>query len=231
MSSTGSASEEAAYDASASTYPTGGEWDYSFIDVEGNEVDADSADAQMLQTTIKFNTTVAPTHAASPAPLLMMSLPHQQATFVGAQYVNALQIQSVIGNMIAVSGDAWTMSTPAVDVSFSAPRSVDPSRVAAIQNQLLRDLQESATAPAPDPYGFGKGIAKIGRLVLMGDELDMGSQFVQQLLVKMKGYLQPWLQGTNGDALLYDKTYGGVCSTSVMLKTCHTATRNPCEQV
>lgn len=62
--------------------------------------------------------------------------------------------------------------------------------------------------------GFGKSISKLGRLALIGSEVGMDTAYVGSLVGMMKEYLAPWLQGTNPNALRYDKTYGGVVSTN-----------------
>jgi len=50
-------------------------------------------------------------------------------------------------------------------------------------------------------------------LVLIGSEVGLNDASLKQLLDIMRGYLTPWLEGTNPDALRYDQTYGGIVST------------------
>ena len=217
------ATQESIYDKYADTYPTGGDFDYDF---SSDGEDAPEPAQEMLRIMIKFKTGTRLSHGSSNSseeetgvdadavPLLMMSLPHQQATFVAPSIETGLQLTTLTGTMQAVTGSEWTMRTPAAPISWRAPRPVSPSRVDALKTQLLVDAQQSTTAGEPDPYGFGKSIAKIGRLALMAEELEMDPGLIKELVRVMKGYLVPWLTGANSDALVYDQTYGGIVSTN-----------------
>lgn len=210
-------SPEEIYDQYSSTYPTGGSFDYDFGKAEGTE------DEEMLTTKITYTTAsqydnddTNSTDADAGSDLLMLSLPHHQATFVNPQIV-PLTIDTLLGEMIAVSGSTWTMRTASVPssyTSFRTPRSVAPSRVEALKVQLLKDIQSAAQAGEPDPYGFGKSLSKLGRMALMGEEIGLDASLIHDLVSKMKTFVQPWLDGSNPDALLYDQTYGGVVSTN-----------------
>ncbi len=158
---------ESTYDKYSTTYPTGGEWDFQFLDGESTSDGSakaeaeDQAQAQTgLQTTLTFTSASSPSDEDNDdaAPLLMMSMPHHQSTLQSARFVKSLQLTTLVGPMVAVEGSSWTLLTPAApSTSFRAPRSIDPARVDAIKNQLQRDLKSSTLASEPDPYGFGKG--------------------------------------------------------------------------
>ena len=207
---------ESIYDQYSSTYPTGGKFDYEFgkAQEDGEE---------MLTTTITYATAskydsdvTNSTDSNAGSDLLMLSLPHHQATFVNPQLV-PLTIDTLLGDMIGVSGATWTMQTSSVPssyASFRAPRTVSPSRLTALKVQLEKDVQSAAEAGEPDPYGFGKSLAKLGRMALMGEEIGLDPSLVHDLVTKMKSFVQPWLTGSNPDALVYDQTYGGVVSTN-----------------
>ena len=203
------------FDRYAATYPTAGEFDYSF---EGPANEGES-----ITTSIVFETSsaglmysaAADDDVISQPDLLTMSLPHHQATFVNPQYENDVRVDTLVGDMVGVVGRKWLMKTPAVPkgyMSFRAPRPVDPNRLEAIKVQLIEDINSAAQASEPDPYGFGKSIAKIGRLLLMADELGIKQELIQDLLKKMKTFLSPWLESKNKDTLLYDTVYGGIVS-------------------
>ena len=175
-----SGAQEDTYDKYAWTYPRGGSFDYEFTGDDGAG-DAFEQEDATLRTSIAFETASRPqlrkcTHRArhnnrrrhsrcarhrrigsnetSPhadTPLLMMSLPHAQATMTDAHMVQSLQVESVTGTMVAVEGSRWTMATPAAPMDWQAPRQVDPARVDDLKNQLLRDIKESTTAGEPDP--------------------------------------------------------------------------------
>ena len=176
-----SGAQEDAYDKYAWTYPRGGSFDYEFAGSGGAVDAFEQEDAtlrtsiafetasrpQLRKCThrgrqrndrrrpsrcarrrVVGSNTTAP-HADTP--LLMMSLPHAQATMTDAHMVQSLQVQSVTGTMVAVEGSRWTMATPAAPMDWQAPRQVDPARVDDLKNQLLRDIKESTTAGEPDP--------------------------------------------------------------------------------
>lgn len=208
---------ESIYDQHSSTYPVGGSFDYEFGKAEGDA-------PEMLTTTINYvvasqydgdeDTNANSTDAGGD--LLMLSLPHHQATFTNPKLV-ALTVDTLLGTMVGVAGSTWRMNTPAVPSSYSSflpPRPVDPSRVDALKMQLLKDIQSSSTAGEPDPYGFGKSLSKLGRMALIAEEVGLDAALIHDLVSKMKDFVAPWLDGTNPDVLLYDQTYGGVVSNN-----------------
>ena len=79
-----------------------------------------------------------------------------------------------------------------------------------IVNQLTRDITETKKeTPATDSYNFGKEVSRVAMLAGSADYLgilDMRDQAIEIL----QTWLTPWLEGTNEDKLLYDKSYGGV---------------------
>jgi endo-1,3(4)-beta-glucanase len=143
-------------------------------------------------------------------PLLMMALPHHLDTLDRPEKTS-LSLPSIKGDMVAVTGDNWTLNEPLVKLSWSAPSSIVADKVTDIKTALARDAVDEQ-ANAEDVYTFGKQIAKLARLVLIADELkdDATSSAVRE---KMKTALEPWLQGKNKDAFKYDNTWGGICTT------------------
>lgn len=84
---------------------------------------------------------------------------------------------------------------------------------------VLQDMNGFFNA-ADDPYGFGKQIARLARLVLCAQELidlagahHVDSQLQYSLdstIIRMEKLMLPWLSEYDNDALVYDDTYGGI---------------------
>jgi endo-1,3(4)-beta-glucanase len=209
---------EQIYDQHAETYPTGGSFEYTFSDSAASTAD----EGAMLSTTINFVTASrdgAESNSTNPAEsdLLMLSLPHHQASFIAPRYADQLTLDTLVGDMVGVLGQSWSMATQAVPssyASFRTPREVDPEKVDAIKMQVLKDIQSSSTAGEPDPYGFGKSLSKLGRMALIAEELNIDSDLIQDLLAKMKDFVAPWLDSSNPDQLFYDTLYGGIVSNN-----------------
>jgi endo-1,3(4)-beta-glucanase len=141
--------------------------------------------------------------------LLMMSLPHHQDILSGAA-TSPLTYATLRGPMTGVVGDTWTLVEPLPTMTWSAPRPIDPAVAAELKVALVKD---SGSGPvAQDPYFFGKQIARLGRLALIADELG-GGETAAGIRAKMAIALEPWLRGEGPDALRYDGTWGGICST------------------
>jgi endo-1,3(4)-beta-glucanase len=142
--------------------------------------------------------------------LLMMALPHHVDVLEGVGKTNLIQ-RTIKGDMVAVTGDTWTMTEPLSTITWSSPRPIVSDKKTDIRTALVADAA-AAKPDAPDPYTFGKQVARFARLALIADELEE-ADLAAMIRVKMKASLDPWLQGKNQDALKYDKTWGGICST------------------
>jgi endo-1,3(4)-beta-glucanase len=183
-------------DKHRNVYPTGG-------DVTA-EVTGDTA-------TIGFTWKKLALVGGAAEPLLMMALPHHLDT-LKAQERTDLTISTIKGDMVAVTGDAWTLTEELSKISWSAPSGIVEDKVIDIKAALTRDAAEEQ-ASAEDVYTFGKQIAKLGRLAVIADELK-DEATASAIRDKMKTALEPWLQGKNADGFKYDETWGGVCTTS-----------------
>jgi len=64
-----------------------------------------------------------------------------------------------------------------------------------------------------DSYNAGKILASMGRMALIADEIgdSVTATLIRQNMI---ADMDPWLLGTNWDALLYEPLWGGICSTS-----------------
>lgn len=177
-----------ALDAHRAAYPTGGDVAAS---VAGDEA------------TVEFKWKKEGT-----GPLMMAALPHHNDVLVAPSKVD-VSFPTLRGAMTGIAGDSWTMAEPLSPIAWSAPAGIDPEKAADIMAALAVDAAEIPTAK--DPYAFGKQIAKLGRLALIADELGDAAT-ATSIREQMKAFLDPWLDGTNEDPLLYESTWGGIVS-------------------
>ncbi|KAJ2879391.1 hypothetical protein IWW38_006124, partial [Coemansia aciculifera] len=150
----------------------------------------------------------------------------QLLTFVLPHHVDMLNQSSILspglsgyrsakGPLTAVAGNIITYNQPLDGTqSFEGQHAISAADKQSIQSQLLKDVVSSTNVTAPDPYFFGKGIAKIARLYQISQEVgDTAS--AATLKDKLLAYMKPWLvTRTNSDPLVYDSTWGGVVSTA-----------------
>jgi endo-1,3(4)-beta-glucanase len=155
-------------------------------------------------------------------PLLMLALPHHAPIMVFPidcdenRLVQAAftPVWSIKGKLKAVVGERWTLQYNMVQVgwNYALTDKLSTYQMDEIAKQLLVDVK-SVIPSAVDPYRFGKEVGRMARLAQIADNLGIADAR-QQALLALETALSPWLQGTNPDALLYDKTYGGVVTTN-----------------
>ncbi|MEN0062790.1 MAG: glycosyl hydrolase, partial [Myxococcota bacterium] len=142
--------------------------------------------------------------------LLMMRLPHHAPVLTGVTEPG-LTFPTLRGEMVGVVGDEWTMVEPLSTIGFRAPSGIAPDRIEDVRSALQGDT--GLGVPSQDPYFGGKELARLGRLALIADELGEAS-LADQYRTNLRGALEPWLDGTNSDPLVYDTTWGGVVVAS-----------------
>jgi endo-1,3(4)-beta-glucanase len=139
----------------------------------------------------------------------MMALPHHVDTLMAPATAD-FSLRTMKGDMVGVTGDAWTMTEPLSPIAWSAPSGIAADKVADVKAALAVDA--SLLPVAQDPYFYGKQIAKLGRLALIADDTK-DDAIAKSIRDHMVTSLEPWLTGKNQDALKYDRTWGGICST------------------
>ncbi|GLD98158.1 hypothetical protein PINS_up006855 [Pythium insidiosum] len=202
---------------SAAVFPTGGAVKY--------KVDAakDVATVEFQWRTRRLDGTA----SLEGAQLMMLALPHHvDAMDKSANtLLSDVRYTSIRGMMTGVTGDVWRMteSLPAIewdykdDGLFRADLPPSQAETAAdarrrIVESLRRDVAASAQPLSGDSYNFGKLIGRDARLLLTAARFEQ-QDLVTTMLEKMKRELTPWLTGANPNALLYDRTFGGVVTT------------------
>jgi len=194
------ANDLSALDAGAETYPVGGDVSYSFSTCSDSSVRAN----------IQFTWV---TKGADPSALLMLALPHHVDSLVAPNTTLTKRYRSMKGRMTGVIGNIWNLEEKLASISWTAPRPINPSMRADVAAALNQDKFKRAGSYAT--YWNGKELAAMGRLALIADELgqtDTASFIRERLKVDMDN----WLLATNWNKLVYDRTWGGICSQSSM---------------
>ena len=143
--------------------------------------------------------------------LLMMAMPHHVARMPSPTTTETMTFSSLGGTLTSVVGSSWTLRYPLSTITWTAPRTVDSGAQSDLQTALQADANFNPDATT-DPYFSGKQLAKAARLVLIAREQNLGS-LAASLRTKLAAAIQPWLDGSNADALVYDTTWGGIVSS------------------
>jgi hypothetical protein len=153
-----------------------------------------------------------PDQGLIPCELLMLCLPHAKSLMTNHRPVG-LEFDSLKGPLVAAVGDQWILHIRhATDGSFYSHRPLSAARsewVEEIRSTLSLDAQHNISIEVVDQYGFGKEAARVGRLILIADELGEADTALT-LRTKLKHSIEPWLKGTNADPLMFDETWGGL---------------------
>jgi len=193
-------SDLATLDASVDTYATGGAVSYSYSTCSDGSTVAN----------IQFNWI---TKGAQPNNLLLMALPHQMDSLVQPNTAMAGSFRVLKGPMTGIIGNTWNLRETLTSISWTAPRGIDPTMrdriVAALQTDKYKRAGSYAT------YWNGKELAAMGRLALIADELG-DTAAASMIRQNLKTDLDVWLVAQNYDKLVYDTTWGGICSIPSM---------------
>jgi endo-1,3(4)-beta-glucanase len=190
----------AVLDAHAAIIPRGGTMDVS--------VSCDTATLRFSYATTTLGT--------GTGTLLMAAMPHHLSRLV-APAVTTLAFQTLRGTLTGVEGSNWTMSLPLSTISWTAPRAMAAAHIEAVRTALAGDagfVPDAATVDL-DPYFGGKQVAKLARLALIADELGETAT-AATLRARLAPLVAAWLDGTNGNPLVYDTTWGGVVTTRAL---------------
>ncbi|KAJ2053734.1 hypothetical protein H4S04_000499 [Coemansia sp. S16] len=157
------------------------------------------------------------THGSGPSDhLLMFALPHHQQSLTDACWVDDVgKYWTSMGHVRAVLGSQWQWTETIEPLGFSGQSELSEEDKAVLRELVQADastLPEDCGVLPPDPYFFGKAVARAMRIALIADEV--GDTASCNLAVeRAKSWLVPWLDGTNPDYLLYDDEWKGVVSS------------------
>lgn len=164
-------------------------------------------------------------NSAGVGPLLMLALPHHFPLLVSPSVdsdenkrIQALlsPIWSIKGRMKAVVGDQWKLQYNLLQVGWQYTLSdkLSTQQLDDIAKHLIQDVK-SIFPSATDPYTFGKEIGRMSRLALIADNLGIADAR-QQAIQFLEASWNPWLQASNSNQFLLDRTYGGLVTTNGM---------------
>lgn len=144
---------------------------------------------------------------------LMYTLPHHQALSTQTAEATNTRVRTVRGEMAAIAAKRWTLRYDAPAFGFTAPRAIDPARRAAIVDALASDAgyNPNAETVSQDPYFGGKQLAKLARLIVIAEELGDTDRALA-MRARLTPLVNAWLDGTNGNPLVYDTRWGGIVS-------------------
>jgi len=182
-------------DASSETYPIGGDISYAF--------NSDTASLNFVWQT----------RGPCPSSVLIMALPHHTDSIVLNNFtaVTSLQYRMIKGYMTGIVGNNWSLKENLTPIQWYSPAGIDPSKKSAVVAALQQEKNRRCTVG--DSYNAGKILASMGRMALIADEIgdSVTATLIRQNMI---ADMDPWLLGTNWDALLYEPLWGGICSTS-----------------
>ena len=105
--------------------------------------------------------------------------------------------------MVGIKGHVWTFNEPLTTITWRAPNGNQTDKIADIRTALQEDVANTGCCK-DDPYYGGKEMAKLARLALIADEIGE-IELAQKARDRVKPFIEGWLGGTNGNALLYDQ--------------------------
>lgn len=215
-------------------------------------MDDDSNDAEIVfdwdatSMTAACNKTSEPSlrrfEEGDPMTLLTYALPHHMDTLNSSVLPeNSLYcISSITGPACLVEGSTWSILENLPRIAFQAPRPPRPHFLPALTQVLLSDI--NYTLPdffqrgAGDTYFSGKMLAKLGRILLIAEEVEelchgnkggrQHSEYVdfclnstlpsaEQLssaVDRLRSGVEIWINGTADTPFVYDVAWGGVVS-------------------
>ncbi|KAJ2833441.1 hypothetical protein GGI24_000855 [Coemansia furcata] len=151
--------------------------------------------------------------------LLMCALPHHQLSLTNACWVDDIgKHWTSMGHLRAVQGLQWQWSETIEPLGFSGQRELSQEDKAVLRELVQNDanaLPNDCGVLPPDPYFFGKAVARAMRIALIADEVGDAAS-CQLACERAKSWLAPWLDGTNPDYLVYDDEWRGMVSTRGM---------------
>lgn len=156
--------------------------------------------------------------------VLMYALPHHTKAFTAETCESISQeglislpsMYSLKGRLTPVLGSAWSMTYTLADKGWDyyMRHDVPSEQLDVIAKQLIRDVSETNKENiAPDSYNFGKQAGRMAMLAGLADYLGI-LEMRDEAVDTLRTWLTPWLEGTNDDKLVYDKSYGGMVTTN-----------------
>ena len=156
----------------AEVYPTSPTVKYEFADPEGG-LKPDTPDSK--SASLYFDWNARSFGGKSDKELLMFALPHH-VDIMDSNEVVGHCFRSLHGNACLVKGSLWTMEETLGGLpNFSAPRPPNhlaiPALAMSLSQDIMYSLPDNYMRGSGDTYFSGKMLAKLGRVIVIGQEL------------------------------------------------------------
>ncbi|KAJ2460669.1 hypothetical protein GGF42_000696 [Coemansia sp. RSA 2424] len=178
----------------------------------GGAIDVATGDDDVAVFTIDWET-----QGSGPSDrLLMCALPHHQSSLTNASWADNIgKYWTSMGQVRGVHGSQWKWIEAIEPLGFSGQNELSAEDKAVLRELVQVDantLPEDCAVLPPDPYFFGKAVARAMRIALIADEVGDAAS-CNKAVERAISWLAPWLEGTNPDYLVYDEEWKGVVST------------------
>lgn len=170
--------------------------------------------------------------------LIAFALPHHFdiITNVPPEDHDIYCVATLTGPACLYEGPVWELREPIPAIGFRAPRPPAPWAIKSIAISLKRDinytLPDFFTRGAGDTYFSGKMLAKLGRILLVSEEVAElcgnpdnvdyeepcqgirlpGEAEFSNAVATLRSSLEIWINGTGETPFVYDTAWGGVVS-------------------
>ncbi|KAF4343989.1 glycoside hydrolase family 81 [Fusarium beomiforme] len=148
--------------------------------------------------------------------LLMLTWPHHREVLQSpnSPQPTALSYLTLKGWMYPTLGNVWRMTYKLTDITWNAPRDVDPSCKESVINGLKYEVGQldPSKAPAPnDFYFWGGTLAATSRLALIADHVG-SKDLIDPVIKYLKASFGGWFSAGNKALPAYETAWGGVIS-------------------
>ncbi len=141
-------------------------------------------------------------------PMLLNALPHHVGRLAMPALVD-LEYPTLTGFLRGVTGNMWTMTIPLTTIDWNAPRKLEPTYEGAVKTALAADVASLPSGVPADAYFGGKALSRLARLALIADEVNEPAA-AATVRARLGPLVGAWLDGTNGNPLQFDNTWGGI---------------------
>jgi endoglucanase Acf2 len=175
--------------------------------------------------------------------MIMFALPHHQDLFAAASIsvLSDMCTTSMSGPVCLTKGTIWNLDEELPPVDLRAPRHPDPAYISDLAGALMEDITyqipENFQIGAADTYFSAKTIAKLGRILLINEEVrelcptdgsapTAGDAYiaaceglvlpsnddVNSALDQLRQTMTTWIKDNQQAPFVYDPAWGGVVS-------------------
>ena len=179
------------------------------------------------------------------ADLIMYALPHHLSRMNSDQmpWSERFCTSSLVGSTCVVSGSVWELVEDLPIIDFRAPRPPRPQALSVLSEALQKDIEfripENFRRGAGDTYFSGKVLARLGRILLITEELQQlcsgqvegysltsdqqqayeeacgditlpTDEQISDALDRLRSAVEVWINGSAEAKFVYDSAWGGI---------------------